>query len=933
MIKITGQVNSMKKSILIIIILLLFQTIVRGQDKQLYSGNYYNSYFIDFASDLEKNYDIKLYFNSNLDSVQLDHEFTNLNLDELINIIALKTGINFLLKDDNVVIATDNYLVLTELSPAFFERGLMLENTVRSSQKSILETIREKAEEDKEVISENKIVDIGDVSKRLNGNTAIISGYVREVKTGEGVIGATVYKKNPTIGVATDQFGYFSLTLPKGEHDLFITSLGMKPAKRKINLYSDGELNVELRNDLISLKEIVITGESNAVESLQTGFANINVKNISQLPSMMGEADIMKIALTLPGVQTVGEGAAGFNVRGGSADQNLVLLNDVPVYNTSHLFGFVSVFNPDVLSGADLYKSGISSNYGGRISSVFDVSIKDGNKKKFGLKGGISPITTKITLEGPIKRDSSSFIVGIRTTYSDWIFTVLNDPALRNSSASFFDVVAKVNNSIDDKNDLIASAYYSKDNFRLNSDSLYRYSSSNASLQWRHSISNKLYANTSFSFANYNYQLSSESNPVNAFVMDYNINHFSAKTEFNYFTKSNVNIRFGLTSTLYQLEPGKKNPLGEESLVVPIILPNEKGLESALYVGTDFKINTNLSIYGGIRLSMFNSMGPGYEYHYLPDNPKEIEFISDTVYYANNELIKTYVGPELRFSARYKFREDLSLKVSYDRMNQYIHILSNTASISPVDSWRLSNGSIKPQRGDQYSLGLYKTFLGTSLEMSVETYYKSVNNVLEYKDGASLVLNEALETDIINGKGRSYGAEFLVKKNSGKLTGWLSYTYSRSLIQANGLYTVEQINSGNYYPSNYDKPHALILVSNYKVNRRINFSINVNYSTGRPITYPLSKYRIKGQSLLLYSDRNQYRIPDNMRVDVSFNFDGNHKVHKKIHSSWSLSVYNLFSRANAYSVFFKSENSQINGYKLSVFKQAIPTITYHFRLK
>ena len=330
---------------------------------------------------------------------------------------------------------------------------------------------------------------------------------------------------------------------------------------------------------------------------------------------------------------------------------------------------------------------------------------------------------------------------------------------------------------------------------------------------------------------------------------------------------------------------------------------------------------------------MFNRLGPGQSFIYLDNAPKEKEFITDTIQYSNNELIKTYIGPEIRFSARYKLRDDISVKLSYDGTNQYIHMLSNTASFSPTDTWRLSGLYIKPQRGNQFSLGLYKTFFGTSLEMSVEGYYKIVNNVLEYKDGAELLLNEILETDVINAKGKSYGIEFLLKKNSGKFTGWLSYTYARSLIQANGKYPSEQINNGEYYPSNFDKPHTAVVITNYKFNRRINFSANFNYSTGRPATYPLAKYGLKNQTVLLYTERNQYRIPDYFRVDVALNIEGNHKVHKKIHGSWSLSIYNLLGRSNAYSVFFKNEGGQINGYKLTVFKSAIPTITYHFNLQ
>jgi len=922
-----------KKTQLLLLVLFACLYSLTAQSQDLMSGSYQGVYFMDMVDDLETRYDLKFFFDPKLDSTKVDLTFSDVSLEKLLNDITTLSNINFLIKDKNTVIATGEFVINYELPPSLFNEQMGSKEKTNINNTSILDNIREVAEQDKDNRLEKQLVEIGDPVKRFDGNSAIIEGYVTEDKTGEPVIGASVFKKDPLVGVVTDQYGYFSFSLPKGKYELNINSTGMKATKRQIMLYSDGELNIEMKNDIISLKEIVVSGEKNTIENLQTGFANLNIKNIRQIPSIMGEADIMKIALTLPGVQTVGEGAAGFNVRGGSADQNLVLLNDVPVYNTNHLFGFFSVFNPDVISSANLYKSGIGANYGGRIASVFDVALRDGNKKKFTYKGGISPVTGKITLEGPIKQDTSSYIIGIRSTYSDWMLSLLDDPNLRNSTGGFSDVVGKVSHRLDDKNNLTLSAYHSRDNFSLNSDSLYRYYNTNASLQLRHTFSNQLNSISSLSFANYNYNLSSDNNPVNAFKLDYRINHYSFKTEFNYFPKEKANVKFGVSSILYQLQPGDKQPLGSSSLVSPIDLYDEKGLESALYGGYEYDISTKLSVYGGLRLSIFNSFGPGQSFSYLPDSPKEPEYIEDTTFHANNELIKTYIGPEIRMSGRYKLKDDLSVKFSYDRMNQYIHVLSNTTSISPTDNWRLSSDAIKPQTGNQYSIGLYKTFYGTSLELSVEGYYKKVKNILEYKDGADLLLNETLETEIISAKGKSYGLEILLKKNSGKFSGWLSYTYARSLIQANGLYSVEQINSGEYYPSNYDKPHAVVLVSNFKINRRVNISFNVNYSTGRPATFPVTKYIFKDQPLLLYTDRNQYRIPHYFRTDLAFNFEGNHKVHKKIHGSWSFSVYNLTSRANAYSVFFRSENEEIRGYKLSVFKNAIPTVTYHFQLQ
>ncbi|MFY0652146.1 MAG: carboxypeptidase-like regulatory domain-containing protein [Cyclobacteriaceae bacterium] len=922
----------MRRIVLLFVGLLFITNFSAQAQNSTLSGNYQQAFFTDMISDLESRYDVKFFYNPQLDSTVITMDFQELSLEKLVEKITKISNINFTIRNGNMVVSTDEFIVDPQLNPVLFNEKRINQNKPTSRGGSILENIRETAEQDKDKRLENQIAEIGEAAKRFDGQTATIAGYVKEAKSLEPVIGASVFKKEPLVGVVTDQFGFFSFTLPKGRHEVFINSTGMKGTKRQIMLYSDGNMNVELRDDIISLKEVVVTGEKNSIENLQTGFANLNMKNIKQIPSIMGEADIMKIALTLPGVQTVGEGAAGFNVRGGSADQNLVLLNDVPVYNTNHLFGFFSVFNPDVIASANLYKSGIGANYGGRIASVFDVALRDGNKKRFTYKGGISPVTGKITLEGPIKKDTSSYILGIRSTYSDYIFSLLDDPNLRNSTGAFSDVVTKVTHRIDEKNELILSAYHSRDKFRLNSDTVYRYFNTNAAIHWRKTYSNQLNSISSISFANYNYDLSSDDNPTRAFNLDYSINHYGLKSEFNYFPKEKVNVKFGLSSTLYSLQPGIKNALGSESIVSPITLSKEKGLESALFGGYEYEVNSLLSVYGGVRLTMFNSIGPGLSFTYGANGAREPQYITDTTFHSAGSISQTYLGPEVRLSGRYKLRDDLSLKFSYDRMNQYIHVMSNTTAISPTDTWRLSGPGIKPQRGNQFSAGLYKTFYGTSLEFSGEAYFKKVNNVLEYKDGANLLLNEALETDIINAKGKAYGIELLLKKNSGKFSGWLSYTFARSLIQANGGFPSERINGGEYYPSNFDKPHSIVLVSNYKINRRVNISFNVNYSTGRPATFPLTKYFLKGQPVLLYTDRNKFRIPHYFRTDVAVNFEGNHRVHKKIHGSWSLSVYNLTSRANAYSVFFQSEDGEINGYKLSVFKNAVPTITYHFAL-
>ncbi len=917
------------KSALLFPIFCFWQIVcIYAQDKEiLISGDYSNLPLKDVILDIESKYPYQFYYLSDWDSLSVSINLSDVSLQLFLDEMSESTGLSFFSHSNGKVIVTSGINISPKVDG--------LDSSINNAQENFSVLFDQSGifEEDEIDEIEQIIIEIGDISDRNKGNTATIAGYLKVADTGEPMIGATVSIKDPVMGVVADQYGYYSITLSKGTHEIHFNSIGMKATKRQVVLYGDGILNLGLKDEIVALKEVIVSAERDNVDNLQTGVASLNMQNIKDIPTMFGEADIMKIALMLPGVQTVGEGASGFNVRGGGIDQNLILLNDVPVYNTNHLFGFFSVFNPDVISNANLYKSGMRARYGGRVSSVFDVALREGNKKKFSAKGGISPATAKVTVEGPIKQDTSSFIIGVRSTYSDWILSLLDDPALRNSNASFSDLTARFNFQIDPKNTLILAGYHSRDRFQLNSDTIYRYFNSNLALQWRHTFSNQLYAITSIAYANYTYNLTGGEEGISGFEMDYSINDTSLKTNFNYFPNARNRMSFGLSSTWYNLHPGEKRPLGAASLVDKVSLATESGVETAIYAGNEFEMNSRLSFYAGLRLSMFTSLGPAESFVYNPEGPKEIVSILDTISYKSGEPIKTYGGPELRFSTRYKLSADVSVKFSYDRTQQFIHVLSNTVSVSPTDTWRLSSPHIKPQVGDQVSAGIYKRFFGTGIEASVEGYYKRVKNVLEYKDGASLLLNEVLETEVINSLLKAYGLEFLIKKKTGKFNGWLSYTYSRSLVRAKGTYPSERINSGEFFPSNFDRPHVLVLVSNYKFNRRISTSLNVTYNSGRPSTIPQTEYQFNGQPLVFYTNRNEFRIPDYFRVDLAVNLEGNHRVHKRVHGSWSLSIYNLTGRDNAYSVFFKTQNAEIKGFKLSVFSQPIPTITYNFQFR
>jgi hypothetical protein len=584
-----------------------------------------------------------------------------------------------------------------------------------------------------------------------------------------------------------------------------------------------------------------------------------------------------------------------------------------------------------MLKSVELYKSAIPAKFGGRLSSVLEVNTREGNSKKFSGSGGIGLLTSRVTVEGPIVKDKTSFMLGGRSTYSDWILKKLPDASLRHSKASFYDLTGHVSHKINDKNSLYLTGYLSKDQFKLNTDTLYDYSNQNATFKWKHIFQNKLYGVLTTGLSRYSYSVLSDQNPVNAFKLTYDLNQTNVQADFSYFPVAKHTVDFGASTIYYKLHPGSFTPHQSESLITPDVLEAEQGLESALYISDRYDVNQRLSLSVGIRYSYFKALGPKEVYRYAEGVPKSENTIVDTVTYQKGKGFATYHGPEWRLSARYSLTENSSVKISFNQTRQYIHMLSNTASISPTDIWKLSDAYILPQLGKQYSVGYYKNFKSNTIETSVEGYYKTMANFLDYRSGASLLLNQHIETDVVNAEGKAYGVEVLVKKLTGKVNGWVSYTYSRTLARINNPNTAEIINRGEYYPTNFDKPHDFTMIGNYRFNRRFSTSLNFTYSTGRPITLPLAKYQVGDSKRVYYSDRNQYRIPDYYRLDFAMNIEGNHRIKKLAHSSWSLGIYNLTGRQNAYSVFFKSQNGTIKGYKLSIFGQPIPSITYNFK--
>ena len=705
----------------------------------------------------------------------------------------------------------------------------------------------------------------------------------------------------------------------------------MKDTRRQIQLYGDGKMNIDLQGQVMVLKNVTVSAEKiNNIRGVQMGVQKLDIKTLKQVPVVFGETDVMRVLLTLPGVKSVGEASSGLNVRGGSADQNLVLFNDATVYNPSHFFGLFTAFNPDVVKNLELYKASIPAKYGGRLSSVIDITSREGNKKEFAGSAGIGLITSRLEIEGPLVKDKTSFILAGRTTYADWLLNALPDQ-YKLSKASFYDINLNISHQINKNNNLYLTAYTSKDNFNLNSDTTYSYGNLNLSLKWKHAFNDKLYGVFIGGYDQYQYNITSTANPVNAYKLSFGINQSYFKAQFSYYLSPKHALEFGLSSLYYRLQPGTYEPIGKSSLVAADTVSQEQALESAVYISDKYTITNNLVIEGGLRFSMYNYLGPQSVNQYPPDAPKSEDNVIAVKNYAAGNIIKTYSGPEYRISARYEFADNFSMKAAFNTSRQYTHVISNTTSISPTDIYKLSDPNILPQEGSQVSFGLYKNLKSNTIETSVEVYYKTMKNTLDYKSGAVLVMNHHIETDVINTNGRAYGVEFMIKKATGKLNGWLSYTYSRVQLKQNDPNAGELINKGAYYPANYDEPNSATMVANYRVNHRFSVSLNGTYTTGRPITLPTGVFYYYNSFRTLYSDRNAYRIPDYYRADFSLNIDGNHRVHQKFHNSWTIGVYNIFGRHNPYSVYFVSENGSVNGYKFSIFGSAIPFINYNVR--
>ncbi|GAB3177272.1 TonB-dependent receptor [Telluribacter humicola] len=759
-----------------------------------------------------------------------------------------------------------------------------------------------------------------------------VSGYAKDASNGEGLIGVSVYVREAGTGVVTNPYGFYSLTLPSGSYTLVFSYIGYNKVERTVTLTTDQRLDVEMSEESKQLQEVVISTrkEDENVRSIEMSVNRVEMKTIRQMPALLGEVDLIRSIQLLPGVTTVGEGASGFNVRGGDISQNLVLLDEAPVYNSSHLFGFFSVFNPDVVKDVKLIKGGIPAQYGGRISSILDVRMKEGNSKKREINGGIGTIFSRLTYEQPFMQGRGSFIVAARRSYIDVLAKPFLNKDLKGARFNFYDLTAKANYRLNDKNTFYASGYFGRDVF--GADFGFGWGNGTATARWNHIFSNKLFLNLTGYYSNYDYALESsrdENNP-DRFTWNSKIISKSVKPDFTYYLTPNNQITFGGQYIHYDSRPGAAIAIsaGERR---DISLDPRYGDESALYIGNEQKVADWLSLQYGIRYSLYRYLGPGQAYDYREIVKGERKFpVLPGEQYEKGEVIQQYGNWEPRFSMNIGLSSTASIKASYNRTAQYLHLLSNTAASSPLDVWTLSTRNIRPELADQVALGWFQNFRDNTFEASVEVYYKTLLNQIDYVRNSDLLLNRYVEGDLLFGEGRAYGAEFYVKKNKGRLTGWLSYTLARTER------LIEGVNNDDWFPARFDKPHNFTAVGIFGLNDRWTLSSNFTYTSGTPATFPTNRFVWNGWALPYntYNARNNNRIPAYHRLDLAATLKARRKLFGKGEGEWVFSVYNVYNRRNPFSVYVqqKEDMPQVTeAIRYSVIGTVVPAVTYNFK--
>jgi hypothetical protein len=905
---------------LLVILLAVSSKTITAQDlpsKQI-SAHFENIELRDVFQQLENSYGIPFYFKNQW----MPDTLVTITFDQTALALALKnllenTHLSFAIYHNQAVIIAPSSLLSKDFSEEYFINKDKQQNYMKEDN----------------LPANLEIVNLGKNETVSTTGQFTIAGNLIDGLDGETLAGASILVKDLDMAHTTDPNGRFLLHLPRGLHVCEIRMVGYDIKTIGINVLNSSTWNIELLPEATELDEILVTGtaDDSNVKSSIIGLTKLSPVELREMPVFMGEPDVIKSILTLPGISTVGEGASGFNVRGGNIDQNLIMQDNALIFNSSHAMGFFSVFNPDAIKEVTLYKGHIPAQYGGRVSSVLDVKLKGNNYEALKANGGIGLLASRLTVETPLVKDKTSLLIGGRLAYSDWVLNFVNNPDVKSSSMGFYDFNTKLSQRIGEKGTIALSYYRSHDKFEYSSDFGFSWDTDALSLTWDQVINPELISELSFSYSG-SRNTSFQPSGIDGYVLGNGISNYKLKEDLLFTRLKNHTINAGFELNGYIPADETFNPYNGSSTVNPVTNTKDRGIESAIYFNDSYEITPGLSVSLGLRYSFYQQLGPSNVYQYENGIPTNKEAVIDSLLYDDWENVISFDGLDPRVSLRLTVTPSSSIKMSFNRIHQYIHLISNTTAALPIDYWQVSNTYFKPLKSNNYSLGFFKNFQLNQWETSLEAYYRDIENIIDYRDFPELFLTNHLETELLPGTGRAYGLELYIKKKSGRFNGWLSYTYSRSMVRIQGENVGENVNNGDWFPSKFDQRHNLSLVGNFNFNKTNQLSFNFTYVTGRPLTAPDANYALDDYIVPNYSERNKYRLPDNHRLDVSYTIQRGIFRTYRYKDSFTFSIYNLYARKNAYSIYFKRDRRNTFGaYKLSILGTMLPSVTYNFQ--